>query len=132
MLWCIGAECMSSDVPPNVLVSVHGQEPHSMCASRCAATANIDSNAASVGAPAFLPTTASNHQFYFVTMVLDHSSRNSAQSILSALTGMLLRPPDHDCLHNALATTILLASNRWTASCSCVHSCCPVSIDLPG
>lgn len=59
------------------------------CVCRCAANDQMDDNTALVGAPAYMPMTSSNHQYYFVTLSLDSSqqSRSSVSSIRSQITG---------------------------------------------
>ena len=61
---------------------------------RCAANDQMDSNAPPVGAPAYMPMTNSNYQYYFVTLSSNSSSRNgsSTSSIRSQMTGALVSP----------------------------------------
>jgi hypothetical protein len=60
----------------------------SISLGRCAANDQIDDNAALVGAPAYMATTTSNYQYYFVTISTTTSfSRSSTSSIRSANLG---------------------------------------------
>ena len=82
---------------------------------RNAANDVIDSNSPLVGAPAYMPVTESNYQFYFVTLSHGHSShsRSTISSASSVVSGTDVRR----C--SLSDDELLLMINAESAGCLC-------------